>query len=221
MLDEDGNGIWLTEILKSYYRGSQGIGFKSNGDVFVLINTYGGFLKHIDSIVTSGFGTSHFFTLNGTNGQVTNYFYPSHPNYSTPVSGSSIGTTSLFIKNDTILTTGIYGNEVNGVPRLFIGKYFPSALGVDENDLSKIEWLIYPNPSDGIVYLQSAIDQISKIKNIDVFDGSGKLVYSKSPYFVSNQNIRLDLTHLRSGVYFIRIRTEQDIFSSKLIIKNE
>lgn len=77
------------------------------------------------------------------------------------------------------------------------------------------------NPTDTIVYLQSAIDHISKIKNIDVFDGSSKLVYSKSLYFVSNQNIRLDLTHLRSGVYFIRIRTEQDIFSSKLIIKNE
>lgn len=221
MLDENGDGIWLTELLKSYQRRSQGIGFKDNGDVVALINTRGGLVKHIDSIVGANFRTNHFFTLDGSYGQVIDYFYSSHPNpYVISGNGNGLITNSLFIRNDTIMTTGSYTIVLNGVPRLYIGKYFPSALGVDENDLSKNEWLIYPNPSDGIIYLQSAIDQISKIKNIDVFDGSGKLVYSKSPYFVSNQNIRLDLTGLRPGIYFIRIRTEQDLFTGKLIIKN-
>lgn len=219
MLDENGDGIWLTELLKGYQRKSQGIGFKSNGDVVVLLNTLGGFAKHVDTIVGSGFSTNHFFTLDGANGQVKDYFYPLHPNPSAPANGGNLIANSLFIKNDTILTTGYYTNELNGIPRLFIGKYFPSALGIDENSLSKDQWLMYPNPSEGIVFLQSAIDQVSRIKYIDVFDVGGKLVYSQSPYFINNQNLRLDLTHLRTGIYFIRVRTEQDVFSRKLIIK--
>lgn len=220
MLDEDGNGIWLNELLKSYQRRSQGIGFKSNGDVVVLINTHAGLVKHIGSIIDAGFKTNHFFTLNGSNGQVIDYFYPSHPNpYVVPDYGTDLITNSLFIRNDTILTTGMYTNVLNGVPRLYIGKYFASALGIDEKDLSKNEWLIYPNPSDGIVFIQSATSQISKVKNIEVFDGSGKLVYSRAQNFVNTQNIRLDLTHLRTGIYYIRIRTEKGIFTNKLIIK--
>ena len=215
MLDENGNGIWLTEVLKFHQSSTPAIDFKDNGDVMVLMLGSGGFAPHLNTDINlGGLSSTMFFTLNGLTGSVINYFYPLQPNYN-----DGYGVASMFIKNDTIVTTGSYIPDGATITSLFIGKYFPSALSINENNLSQYKWLMYPNPSEGIVFLQPAIDQVSRIKNIDVFDVSGKLVYSQSPNFVNNENIRLDLSHLRTGVYFIRVRTEQDSFSRKLIIK--
>src|SRR5690606_5586487 len=212
MLDENGNGIWLNELLKSYQRRSQGIGFKSNGDVVVLINTHAGLVKHIGSIIDAGFKTNHFFTLDGSNGQVIDYFYPSHPNpYVVPDYGTDLITNSLFIRNDTILTTGMYTNVLNGVPRLYIGKYFPDALSIEEPPLEQFV-KIYPNPFEDKFYVE---DYEQVIKQIKIFDNLGRLIQTIS----SSQPIREVHTNFASGVYHIHIESKDGRTMNRKMIK--
>lgn len=79
---------------------------------------------------------------------------------------------------------------------------------------------IYPNPSDGIVYLEihpSLIDEKSKIQ---VFDFSGKNMLSKklSEYKTSDK-YQLDLSFLSQGVYMVSFDSKSQRISKKLIIK--
>lgn len=212
MLDENGDGIWLTELLKGYQRKSQGVGFKSNGDVVALLNTHNGFAQHINNVIAPGFSTNNFFILDGTNGQVIDYFYPSHPNPSIiPDYGTVSIANSLFIKNDTILTTGYYTNELNGLPRLFIGKYFPDVLSIEEPPLEQFV-KIYPNPFEEKFYVE---DYEQVIKEIKIFDNTGKLI----KVVLHPNPIQEIYTNFSSGIYHINIKTNDGQIINRKMIK--
>lgn len=70
-------------------------------------------------------------------------------------------------------------------------------LGV--NDITIEEIKIYPNPSNGIMTIQSN----SIIHTINVYSQTGAMLKSFSDDF--NEEISLDLTNLASGIYFFEI----------------
>jgi len=83
----------------------------------------------------------------------------------------------------------------------------------NENNLSnKIK--IYPNPSGGRVSIWTYDN--SKIKGIDIYDLLGnKLHYSKDNLISDS----LDLSNLSSGIYLIKVKTENYIETKKIILK--
>jgi hypothetical protein len=75
---------------------------------------------------------------------------------------------------------------------------------------------IYPNPSKGIFNV--SMGTITP-KNIEVYDLTGKIVYSKSEFQNSSSQLLLDLSSISSGIYFVKIASDNQSIT-KRIIKN-
>lgn len=72
-----------------------------------------------------------------------------------------------------------------------------STLGTN-NIGSKAKIAVYPNPTKGIA-------QLSEVADIQVFDASGRLILTK------DKTKEVDLTYLKSGVYFIKTKTSEKL----------
>ncbi|MDX9697743.1 MAG: T9SS type A sorting domain-containing protein, partial [Bacteroidales bacterium] len=69
----------------------------------------------------------------------------------------------------------------------------------------------YPNPSQGIFYINEAINGIA---SYNVFSSDGRLVYS-----IQTDKNTLNLEHLPNGVYFLELKSKNFSKYSKLIIQ--
>jgi hypothetical protein len=81
---------------------------------------------------------------------------------------------------------------------------------VDYKENSTID--IYPNPSDDIINIE-----IENINNatIEIYSVSGKLVFSKA---LNSKVEKIDISGLSEGMYFVKVRQEQDVRIEKLIV---
>lgn len=82
------------------------------------------------------------------------------------------------------------------------------ALGIEE-ELAADALILYPNPSKGMVRI------IGDYKSLQVFDVLGREVYT---YGNSGKETTINLTHLQSGTYIVRIETTKTIITKKLIL---
>jgi len=85
-------------------------------------------------------------------------------------------------------------------------------LSVSNNDIIEEDILIYPNPMDEYVIIES--DNANSVK---VYALSGQLIITKTS--ITTDTILIDMSSVDSGVYFVRVET-QDGFFIKKIIKN-
>jgi len=70
---------------------------------------------------------------------------------------------------------------------------------------------IYPNPTSGIINLEFANNNI---KQISISDLTGKTIIEKVKI---QQNEMIDLSNFESGIYIIKIQTDNEIFTTKII----
>jgi hypothetical protein len=88
------------------------------------------------------------------------------------------------------------------------------ALSNGEVSLEKLNINIYPNPTDGRLYINSDIEVM---KNIQLVDLRGRLVKSWSVNSVND--VQIDISEFESAIYFVRITTESHTINER-IIKN-
>ncbi|WP_300668785.1 T9SS type A sorting domain-containing protein [Soonwooa sp.] len=69
---------------------------------------------------------------------------------------------------------------------------------------------IYPNPTSDVININSK----EKIKTIEIYDATGKIMIS-----TINSNNQVDVRKLINGIYYIRISTDNNNFTSKFIKK--
>ena len=79
------------------------------------------------------------------------------------------------------------------------------------NDLKELGISIYPNPTNGMLKLDFAGNQVQKLK---VSDNTGKTVFEKTNV---QQNETINLAGFANGIYIIILETENGISSSKII----
>jgi hypothetical protein len=98
--------------------------------------------------------------------------------------------------------------------------YYSSNVGIEEITSSENQVLVYPNPSDGNVNVEIYSSNSNSV-GLEVYDISGRLVYSESLYLYSGVNNKnIDLTTLTKGVYVMKIQGVNDnAIVNKLIIK--
>lgn len=110
--------------------------------------------------------------------------------------------------NINVLVVG----ENNGVKaeKLHLGK---TSLG--KNDLN-----IYPNPSDGIIYLQQTNGDgaMDEMQGIELLDSNGKLI-RKLKNTSTSENETIDMTDLNDGLYLIKILYQNNIRIQKIVIQ--
>ena len=80
-------------------------------------------------------------------------------------------------------------------------------IGIEENQLNNLN--IYPNPTKGLIFIESKTETII---GITVFDVLGKKVLQLNGYIQ-----QLDVSTLQSGMYFLRVKTDSGELVKKII----
>ena len=83
-----------------------------------------------------------------------------------------------------------------------------------ENGNPLEDLLVYPNPTNGQVFIQEKFAGQLAQANIQVFDMSGRTVHQQVGY----QNA-LDLQSVQQGIYLLRIETDSGLFTQRLILQ--
>jgi pectate lyase len=108
----------------------------------------------------------------------------------------------------------VYGSDLfftadDGTHGYELWKVEGSGLGIEENE-SNNKVHIYPNPTNAQITLDSA----EPIEELTIVTSMGQIVES-----IVNPKNTIDVAHLRSGVYFLQVKTNDGI-SSQRFIKN-
>ena len=117
-----------------------------------------------------------------------------------------------------------YGSEFSAtiIPESNVGQMSHSILPDNapvvlyrDNSNDDIMLQLYPNPTNGIFSLE-LLEEESKIEDVIVEDGCGRVVYKKSHIGEIKHTIALH----RPGVYYVRVRTNKDAtILKKLLVK--
>ena len=107
-----------------------------------------------------------------------------------------------YFESGNILISSLKYSSPDYVPGFYLVK--PSTLSLDDNILSNFS--LYPNPSTNSVELSSPNTPISEIC---LYDLSGKLLLSKN--YNSKNNINLNTSNLRPGIYLLKINNKKSI----------
>jgi glucose/arabinose dehydrogenase len=133
------------------------------------------------------------------------------------VNSAGVITTSTSFSGNNFVT---FGEDMNG--ELYIAgitsgtifKIIDSSLGTSEFDNN--DFSIYPNPAKGYFNIKSNASNL--VTKIDVFDLTGKLLFSKK--LNANPENSFDTNLLSKGIYLVSIEaTDGTNYSTKLVIE--
>ena len=92
--------------------------------------------------------------------------------------------------------------------------------GIASTTLSN-QIMVYPNPTNGMINVQCLM---INVQNIEIFDVFGRIVGAKNPLQklegCPKDRVVFNISHLPSGIYFVRITTENSVVVRK-VIKSE
>lgn len=83
---------------------------------------------------------------------------------------------------------------------------------IEETDLQS-SFILFPNPTQGIFYLQSKTEKIISIKIYDALGRSMSNGYS----IISPKELKINLKGQATGLYWVEIQTEKNILTKKII----
>ncbi|MFB6306465.1 MAG: T9SS type A sorting domain-containing protein, partial [Flavobacteriales bacterium] len=75
---------------------------------------------------------------------------------------------------------------------------------------------VYPNPTKGYFNIQLNSETAQKMM-LSLYNNMGKKVYDKEIHEAKNINRKVDLRSLAKGIYFLKIKTENNTYSKKVI----
>lgn len=79
--------------------------------------------------------------------------------------------------------------------------------------------LLYPNPNNGLLYIENTNSFLSISGNLQIIDLQGRVVFQQNNVTLYDYQLaNIDLTNLTNGVYFIRFQNEEFQAIEKLIL---
>ncbi|MCL2072304.1 MAG: T9SS type A sorting domain-containing protein [Marinilabiliaceae bacterium] len=119
--------------------------------------------------------------------------------------------------------------DLDGNPRIWneivdMGAYENGSLGVMTENIVETSIVIYPNPTDGKFSVVGANlfvcpdEGSNNIRPIEIFDVSGRNVGAYTIRPIDN-GAMVDISFLSAGIYFIRINTDKEMITKKIIKK--
>ncbi len=89
-------------------------------------------------------------------------------------------------------------------------------LDVNVDELSNLnnQVLIYPNPAKNILTIDT---QNISIENCIILNTLGQTVYNSANEINANHKIQLNISNLRAGVYFVKVRSSNGFYNAKFI----
>jgi len=110
-----------------------------------------------------------------------------------------------------IPTTDIDGNQRDAAPDMGCYEYSGS-VDIEEKEILVANFVAYPNPTSNFINIKPYFDNNYQIK---IYNNTGKLVYSQ----MSNGVEIIDINNFDSGLYFIQIIENNNVFAQKIIIR--
>lgn len=95
-----------------------------------------------------------------------------------------------------------------------ITRYYLQTTGLEEN--KKLPQLLFQNPSNGHLMIDFS-NQTFKVNKIEIYSMTGKLVYQTK--VITQQLLQLDISHYRSGTYFIKATNNQNQIRIEKLLK--
>ncbi len=138
------------------------------------------------------------------------------------LAASAHGNIALKIKSKNNLVSG---DSVNNKANIYFDYNFPvetndavtniegSTLSATESNKGKTSVNVYPNPTKGDVNINAD----SKINSIEIYDAQGRIIQKQIG--VNSQNTKVSIRSNTSGMYILKIITEKETLTKK-IIKN-
>lgn len=131
---------------------------------------------------------------------------------------------------DTFARKDQYGNKINdpwntpyessGFDLDAVGVIHNSTTGI-RDEISQSNFKVFPNPAGNSVFLELNNVEFQEVEII-ISDLTGKEVKSfRAPNSNGSENIKLDLSLLKNGIYIFSIFTAKGTASEKLVIANE
>ena len=75
---------------------------------------------------------------------------------------------------------------------------------------------IYPNPSDGIFYIDISGKENGPVQ-VEIVNMVGKVVYNKE--FISTEKLEINASTLNIGMYLLRVSSKNHTYTKQVIIK--
>jgi polyhydroxybutyrate depolymerase len=108
--------------------------------------------------------------------------------------------------NDIFYTTEIW--------KFFMKHTHSEFVGIENNQSGNVAVLVYPNPSNGEVFI--SLSEKSSVASIKVFDATGKQLLAHSNI---TSNSKIDLSQYETGIYFIQVNTGNESVTKKVMLE--
>ncbi|MBR9920142.1 MAG: T9SS type A sorting domain-containing protein [Bacteroidetes bacterium] len=87
-----------------------------------------------------------------------------------------------------------------------------------KEQLSQKDLTVYPNPTTDLVYLDID-DSLTGNARISLMDQLGRMISTQNQQLLGGETIELPLNGLSSGLYFLRLETENGQISKRLLVQ--
>lgn len=168
----------------------------------------GGVMRYL----TDGGGSSNFFISKTTDGGET---WASYDTLGIPLN-------SIYFINDTIgFVSGDFelimksNGKINKLSEDYPWHLVGNPNSIDENKFSCSRIKIYPNPTDGTLFIQNLTSN-KELKSISLINTSGQTIDSRNSVS-DNELIQLNLSGFKSGMYLIKTVYTDKIEFMKII----
>lgn len=136
--------------------------------------------------------------------------------------GDDAGKGVVVDASEMVLTTGYYSGDADwswtinkagsGKTDMFVARYTTVTTGIDLFEKTK-QITLSPNPSNGLIRVNN--NSTGDLKSIEIFDGIGQVIYSKTVNGANNEDI--DLSSFTNGIYLFKILSSDGITSHRVI----
>ncbi|MCF6171961.1 MAG: YCF48-related protein [Bacteroidales bacterium] len=112
----------------------------------------------------------------------------------------------------------IYNNtKFTGAKKVHMSGYGLETVGMDETISQQADFLIYPNPASAMVTI-SFDESIEEIGQLVIRDISGKKCMEMDIKPFDTKDIRLNVSTLKPGLYFVSVQNGKNELTTKLLI---
>lgn len=91
-------------------------------------------------------------------------------------------------------------------------------MGIKENQNSQQHLLLFPNPTGESVQVAFSLTQSQNI-SIEMYDASGKVVYSRTKLLSGDTKELIDVKDLPKGAYVVKVSGKEISETKKIIIE--
>ncbi|MDY8136800.1 beta strand repeat-containing protein [Aquimarina sp. 2201CG5-10] len=162
------------------------------------------------SEIVGGFTEGEITVVNGSTG---NFSGGASNTYTVDITPSGAGPITITVNVAADVATDMSGNGNTAAPQFSID--FDNTLGFNDDVLEQ-GLSLYPIPNKGIVNI--AADTGLQLKNAEVFDITGKRIYSQD-LNTNNQVNTIDISNAQSGIYLIKIHSANATATKRIVIE--